>query len=177
MIVYGAYMPQKVKQLENKKEGFIVKGRAKDLPATFRKHRVLLAPLRFGAGLKGKLVEAMQNGTPAVSTTMGAEGICGTLAFPGAVADQPEVFARAAVSLYLKQQDWKKAQDQGRTILHTRFDKEKFERDFLHRLDHLRTQLKQHRQTHFIGQLLNHHRQQSTKYMSRWIEAKHKQNS
>jgi hypothetical protein len=61
--VYGAYPSQKVLQLNNVKEGFIVKGRAPNANDVVGKARVVLAPLRFSAGIKGKLLEAMLCGT------------------------------------------------------------------------------------------------------------------
>jgi len=75
--VYGAYTPPKAKQLHNAAEGFLVKGWAEDSKEVMSSARVCLAPLRFGAGLKGKLVEAMCCGAPSVTTTVGAEGIQG----------------------------------------------------------------------------------------------------
>jgi O-antigen biosynthesis protein len=75
MHVYGAYPTQKVHQLHKPSDGFFIKGRAEDAREVISKARVMLAPLRFGAGLKGKLVEAMLFGTPAVTTPIGAEGL------------------------------------------------------------------------------------------------------
>ena len=75
--VYGSYSSQKVEALHNQKEGFYIKGRAADAYEVVSKAKVCLAPLRFGAGMKGKLVEAMQCGTPSVTTSIGAEGMHG----------------------------------------------------------------------------------------------------
>ena len=75
MNVYGAYPSQKVTDLHNEKEGFLIKGRAVSAKEVIENARVLLAPIRFGAGLKGKLLEAMNYGTPSVTTSIGSEGI------------------------------------------------------------------------------------------------------
>jgi len=56
--VYGAYPPKKATQLHNEKQGFLVKGWADDALAVVADARVMLAPIRFGAGLKGKLIDA-----------------------------------------------------------------------------------------------------------------------
>ena len=56
--------------------GFHIKGQAKTLDI-MRKYRLCLAPLRFGAGLKGKIVDSWQNGLPVVTTVIGAEGMTG----------------------------------------------------------------------------------------------------
>jgi len=49
--IYGAYPSQKVFELHNEKEGFIIKGRAQDANQVIGNARLLLAPIRFGAGL------------------------------------------------------------------------------------------------------------------------------
>lgn len=174
--IYGAYTPQKVQQLHAKKEGFLVKGRTESLGSTLRSHRILLSPLRFGAGLKGKILDAMQNGTPVVTTSIGAEGINGDLPFNGKIEDVPDGIAKASVELYRDEGLWQKAQLKGHKILKDRFDKSQFDTLFINKLRILMENLESHRRSHFISAILNHHRQQSTKYMARWIETKHKLN-
>jgi glycosyltransferase involved in cell wall biosynthesis len=66
--IYGAY-PSQVLQLNNVK--VLIRGRAADANEVVQQARVVLAPLRFGAGIKGKLVEAMLCGTPSVTTSIG----------------------------------------------------------------------------------------------------------
>jgi glycosyltransferase involved in cell wall biosynthesis len=62
-------------------------------------HRVSIAPLRFGAGLKGKIVEAMAAGLPVVTTPVGAEGMELVHGSTALIAESPEAFARAVVRL------------------------------------------------------------------------------
>ena len=66
--IYGAYLNQQIEQLQNKKEGFIIKGFAENANQVVGNARVVLAPLNFGAGIKGKLTEAMICGTPSITT-------------------------------------------------------------------------------------------------------------
>ena len=73
--IFGAYPSEKVFQLHNEKEGFIVKGRAESVEKIFNEYRVLLAPIPFGAGLKGKLWESMNFGIPNITTSVGAEAM------------------------------------------------------------------------------------------------------
>ena len=54
-------------------------GRAENLDSLLSSYRLLLAPLQFGAGLKGKVLDAMRNGTPCGLSTFAAEGLFGTL--------------------------------------------------------------------------------------------------
>jgi len=172
--IYGAYPSQKVLQLHQPKEGFHIMGRADDAQEVVKNARVVLAPLRFGAGIKGKLVEAMQCGTPSVTTNIGAESMCGDLPWNGFVSDEPQVFADKAVELYQDKTLWLKAQENGFRIIEKRYLKSLFEDDLIQHILKVQTHLKQHRLHNFIGTMLQHHTLTSTKYMSRWIEEKNK---
>ena len=172
--VYGAYPSQKVLQLHKPAEGFHIMGRADNAQDVVQNARVVLAPLRFGAGIKGKLVEAMQCGTPSVTTTIGAESMCGDLSWNGFVTDDASVFADRAVELYQDEILWLKAQENGFEIIEKRYLKSLFENDFVEHILKVQTYLKQHRLQNFMGTMLHHHSLTSTKYMSRWIEEKNK---
>ncbi|MCF8277101.1 MAG: glycosyltransferase family 4 protein [Flavobacteriales bacterium] len=174
MHVYGAYTSEKAKQLHSQKDGFLILGRAENAKEVISKAKVLLAPLRFGAGLKGKLVEAMQCGTPSVTTSIGAEAMHGYLPWSGAVADSPKEFAQAAIELYTDKSAWETAQINGVSIINQIYPKEKLGLEFIHRLENLQSNLESHRQQNFIGSMLMHHSMRSTEFMSRWIEAKNK---
>lgn len=172
--IYGAYPSQKVMQLHQPKDGFHIMGRADDAQEVVRNARVVLAPLRFGAGIKGKLVEAMQCGTPSVTTTIGAESMCGDLPWNGFINDDALIFADKAVELYQDATLWLKAQEYGFKIIEKRYLKSLFEDDFVQHILEIQTHLKQHRLHNFMGTMLKHHTLTSTKYMSRWIEEKNK---
>ncbi len=170
--VYGAYASEKALQLNNKKEGFIIKGWISEKKEAFIHSRLCLAPLRFGAGLKGKLIDAMQFGTPSVSSSISAEGIQSNLAWNGYITDNTEDFAQLAVRLYSHEQDWKTAQSNGFKLLHKNFNKQMSEDAFQLRISQLLNELEQNREKNFIGSMLAHHTLQSTKYLSKWIEVK-----
>lgn len=172
--IYGAYPSQKVLQLHQPKDGFHILGRANDAQEVVKNARVVLAPLRFGAGIKGKLVEAMQCGTPSVTTTIGSESMCGDLPWNGFITDEQQVFADKAVALYQDKTIWLKAQENGFEIMEKRYLKSLFENDFVEHILEVQTHLKQHRLDNFMGTLLQHHTLTSTKYMSRWIEEKNR---
>ena len=78
LYIYGAYATQKALQLHNEREGFLIKGRVENVEKVFSESKVLLAPIPFGAGIKGKLLESMQYGLPNVTSTIGAEGMNGS---------------------------------------------------------------------------------------------------
>jgi len=172
--IYGAYPSQKVWNLHNEKEGFIVKGRAENAESVMTKAKVCLAPIRFGAGLKGKLIQAMQCGTPSVTTKAGAEGIAGNYNWNGFIAENPGDFAQKAVQLYSDEKLWKTSVENGFTIINSRFSKEIFQHKFSERLLDLFENLSSYRNKNFIGKLLKHHQHRSTYFMSKFIEEKEK---
>jgi len=175
--IYGAYPPPKATQLHNPKQGFLVKGWAEDAQQVMSNARVCLAPLRFGAGIKGKLTEAMQCGTPSVTTTIGAEAMHGELPWNGVIADDPEAFAEAAVELYQNQTLWQQSQQHGINIINQFYDKAQLGSQLIARLDQLENELETHRLNNFTGAMLRHHSMKSTQYMAQWIEAKNTLNS
>lgn len=172
--IYGAYPSQKVQQLHNEGQGFWVKGRAQLAKDVVGKARILLAPLRFGAGLKGKLIEAMQCGTPSVTTSIGAEAMHGNLPWPGAIEDDPGKFAKAAVELYREERKWLEVQQAGIQIINSLYDNETLCKRLVQKITELTLNLEDHRKENFIGQILHHHTAASTKFMGKWIEAKNK---
>lgn len=172
--IYGAYMTEKVKALHNEKQGFLVKGRAENSGNVIREARVMLAPLRFGAGIKGKLLEAMLNGTPSVTSSVGAEGMRDGATWNGYVADSPAELASAAVKLYSSPSSWKNAQEHGLTLVREFYNKAQHSGTFIERLHHILHDMLSHRASNFTGAMLLHHYMSSTKYMSRWIELKNK---
>ncbi|BAO76847.1 glycosyltransferase [Winogradskyella sp. PG-2] len=174
MHIYGAYESQKISQLNNTKEGFLIKGFAEDVNGVMQNAKVCLVPLRFGAGLKGKLVDAMQNGTPCIMSNIAAEGMFGALQPNGFVEDIPENFANKAVELYMNSKIWKQKKDLGFKVLKKHFIKTDFEDDFSNMIKELANNLIEHRQNNFIGSLLQHQTLQSVKYMSKWIEEKNR---
>ena len=172
--IYGAYPSKKVFDLNNLKEGFLIKGRADSLERVMKKTKVCLAPLRFGAGIKGKLIDAMQFGVPSVTTDIGAEAMHGEFPWNGIIANQPHKFAEAAVELYTNEIKWQQAGENGAQILNNFFLKSNHSDLLIDKLLFLKNQLKSHRLSNFIGEMLMHHTVMGTKYMSLWIEAKNK---
>lgn len=173
--IYGAYPPPKATQLHNTKQGFLVKGWAENAQQVMASARLCLAPLRFGAGIKGKLTEAMQCGTPSITTTIGAEAMHGDLPWNGHITDAPEMFADAAVALYQNEAQWLRCQQQGFEILEQLYNKTQLGQALLERIEYLANNLNSHRLDNFTGAMLRHHTMKSTQYMAQWIEAKNKQ--
>ncbi len=172
--VYGAYPTQQVLEWNDPMHGFLVKGRAEEAEAVIGQARVMLAPLRFGAGLKGKLVDAMRCGTPSVTSTIGAEGMLLGKDWPGRVEDEEDAFVHAAVDLYSEEARWNDVQMHCTDLINGAFNGKGHVLLFWNRMDHLMAELEQHRRANFMGGMLWHHSTRSTEYMSKWIEAKNK---
>ena len=174
LLVYGAYPSQKVLELHKPKQNFHIMGRAENALDVVKKAKIVLAPIRFGAGIKGKLIEAMQCGTPSVTSSIGAEAMHGNLDWNGFIKDAPSEFVEAAILLNKDENLWKQNQENGFEILEKRYKKTNFEKEFVIEINSLLNNLKQHRNKNFIGSILQHHLLSSTKYMSKWIEEKNK---
>ncbi|MDE0536140.1 glycosyltransferase [Tenacibaculum sp. L6] len=172
--IYGAYVTQQIQQLHKPKEGFIIEGFAENAIEVVKNARVVLAPIRFGAGIKGKLTEAMECGTPSVTTSIGAEGMHADLPWNGFIEDDYEKFANKAIELYTYDILWKKSQQKGVEIINSLYDKDVLEISFMKSVKKIQENLSVHRTQNFLGSLLQHQTLQATKFMSKWIEEKNK---
>lgn len=171
--IYGSYLPEKAKHLHSEKDRFLIKGRAKNVNDVMRCARICLAPLRFGAGLKGKLLDAIKNGTPSITTSIGSEGMDLNSYWSGEICDDLNTFAEKAIELYQSQNKWETASHACSDIL-KQFDVQNFENDFVHRVNQIASNIEDHRTNNFVGSMLQHHTTTSSKYLSKWIEEKNK---
>jgi len=174
--IYGAYTPPKATALHNPAQGFHIMDWAEDALEVMSAARVCLAPLRFGAGIKGKLLDAMLCGTPSVTTPIGAEAMHGDAPWPGAVALDANTFAEQAVQLYEDPARWQQAQIQASALLQQRYQRSVHGPRLINRIDECRQHLAQLRNDNFTGAMLRHHTLKSTQYMAQWIEAKNQLN-
>jgi glycosyltransferase involved in cell wall biosynthesis len=94
----GAEPTRAVRALANRR--VVVRGYVPNLEPLFDDVRVVVAPLRYGAGVKGKIVQALAHGIPTVTTSVGAEGIGLIDGCDAAIADDAAAFADAVVALY-----------------------------------------------------------------------------
>jgi glycosyltransferase involved in cell wall biosynthesis len=164
-------------KLDDPSSGFRVKGWADDVREVLARYRVNLAPLRFGAGIKGKVADGWVVGTPCVGTSIAAEGMTYNGSFGGVVEDNWDSFAHAAVSLYDDHQKWQAAQTRGVDILRSRFAADACEDTLSERLTLALGSLSQRRGANFVGTMLWYHAHRSTEYFARWIECKERRGS
>jgi GT2 family glycosyltransferase/glycosyltransferase involved in cell wall biosynthesis len=102
--VVGSRPPDKVTALQS--EDVVVTGFVKDLATVLDRMKVTVAPLRYGAGIKGKIGTSMSHGVPCVATTLGAEGMGLVHERHVLIADTPEAIANAVVRLYTDASLW-----------------------------------------------------------------------
>ena len=162
--LYGAYPPQMISELHGK-NGLCVEGPVTLHRDALRKHRVLLAPLRFGAGIKGKVLEAYACGMAVAGTAVALEGL-------GEFGVPEEKFVEKAISLHEQEEAWTQAVRAGRAAL-VDFQPESVRE----KLEAFLTAAAEQRpawRAQLVGRMLRHFQHNSTKYFSQWIEAKNR---
>lgn len=101
-------------------------GAAASVETVMQRHRVLVAPLQFGAGVKGKILDAWRAGRPAVTTSVGLEGIpipAEVTCLSGmAACDSDSEFIRAATELYCNHAAWQAARRAGANVVAQHFN-------------------------------------------------------
>ena len=110
-LIIGPGAPEKVQQLAS--NSVVVTGHIPDLDEAMSHCRISVAPLRYGAGIKGKLVRSLAVGLPAVASTIAVEGMGLTHEKHLLVADKPVDFARAILRLYNDEDLWRNIQHAG----------------------------------------------------------------
>jgi len=171
--IYGAYPSDKVWQLNQPKQGFRIMGRAEHAIDTLKKYRILLAPIPFGAGLKGKFIDALFAGIPSISSKVGAEAMFKDQEWPGYIADETEEIVDKAVSLYQDQQIWEATSKRSKQILRSLIDPN-WGKELTDALEKIQQNLESHRRKNIIGQILWSNQFLSSKYLSQWIEEKNR---
>jgi hypothetical protein len=167
--IFGAYPVAHSGVSSKKVNGLRVVGETDDLKGMMHQHRVLLAPLRFGAGLKGKIMDAWHFGMPVVTTAIGAEGLFPSQAdWGGAIADDDAALVDAAVALYGDGERWKCCVDRGRAILKEHFSVEPHSDHLLETISSI------DREQDVWAAMLWREQVRGTEYMSRWIELKNR---
>ena len=110
--------------LQLNSEDIRVTGYVKDVTFYFETCRVFVSPLRYGAGMKGKIGQSMGYGLPVVTTTIGAEGIGLLNAESALIADKPEEFADAITRLYTDEELWNKISSKSIEHIEQNYSKE-----------------------------------------------------
>jgi hypothetical protein len=174
--VCGAYLPEAVQALNNPDTGFYIRGWIPDARHTLKQARIQLAPLRFGAGLKSKLIDSMASGCPFVTTPVGAEGMLDFDGWEGCIAPTDKALISRALALYTDRKAWTGAQQRGASLINAKYNSQSLGSELLGRVEAVQGQLAAFRSKNLIGAMMMNNRMASTRYMGKWIEAKNRKN-
>jgi len=134
-IVIGKDPPDILRKYE--KDGVQLLGHVPTIDDIFHKVTLSIAPLRFGAGVKGKITMSMQYGVPVVTTSIGAEGIPGEHGKDFFVADDPKAFAEAMQTLFRDPLLWKEMSQRSQQIIMKNFSEYAARRELMRMMQHL----------------------------------------
>jgi len=174
--LFGSYPTEEVMNWNNPKAHIVSHGHAKNLDEVFLKSRVNLAPLRFGAGIKGKILEGLRYGVPCVTTKVGVEGLLpqagASYEFPGLEANTSEAFARACIELYQDEAVWSQKRLDALRLLQDIYAEDEILPKLNEQVFHLLESKKKGQLPGFNSRILRHELMNSHKYFAKWIEQK-----
>lgn len=127
--VVGNYAPPEIQELDGK-DGIIIEGFVKDLDPLLASVRLAVAPLRYGAGIKGKIGTTMGSGVPNVCTSIATEGMGIENEKQALVADSPESFAAAVLRLHSDAALWQKLSLAGLAMVKAQYSEDAGTRQF-----------------------------------------------
>lgn len=104
LTIVGSNAPQSVRELAA--ADIDIAGWVQDVDPLLAEARVMAAPLRFGAGVKGKVTQALAAGLPVVTTPLGAEGLDAVDGEEILIADSPAEIAERIVELHRSDELW-----------------------------------------------------------------------
>ena len=122
MLVVGANPCQRIQDAAGK--GVRLLGRVEDLQEVYASARVVICPMRFGAGVPLKLAEAMAHGVPAVASPVAARGFGLEDGSVVAIAEDSQAFVRQVLSLYNQPREWEERQQAGLQFAQKHFSPE-----------------------------------------------------
>ncbi|SFA83221.1 Glycosyltransferase, GT2 family [Amycolatopsis marina] len=117
--IVGSNPPQEMLDLAG--DGVVVHGWVDDLDAAYLSARVVVAPLRFGAGVKGKVGESLGHGVPVVGTDLAAEGMHLVPGRDILIGDTSEEIAEAILTLLDDDALWQRMSEDGKVAVLRRF--------------------------------------------------------
>ena len=131
--VIGSDAPKSIRQLAA--DDFVIAGYVSDVEPLFNEARIAIAPLRYGAGVKGKVNLAMQFGVPVVATSCSVEGMNLTAGSDVLIGDDAAMFADAIVQLYDDERLWSQLRAGGLENIRRWFSRDHAHRVLKHVLD------------------------------------------
>ena len=194
--IHGAFCPSSILSQDDASRGVHIHGYTESLDEVFsfapQSKKILLAPLRFGAGIKGKIVDAWRYGMPVVTTPVGSEGMTmasglskesrgyeGQKLFGGLIASNLHEFCEMAISVAGDPELYQEKQIEATQVLTELYGHDSSSPEgtrrwnlVLRRLENKMENIDSFRESDFVRSLLWHQTARSTEYFSRWIELK-----
>lgn len=171
MHVYGAYADAAMLQLHQPKKGFYLKGTCDHVEETLSHYKIMMAPVPFGAGQKGKILDALQFQIPVVTNSIGMEGMGKPKDWNGLIAENIEKVIELTKLLYFSEEAWKESMVNYPKLL-SYFAKDQWVISFWKKLQPILDNVSMHRKKHYRMGMMNHQNMQASRYLSKWIEEK-----
>lgn len=127
--IVGSSVPEDIRAYHS--EDVVVTGYVPNVDPYFYDCRVFVAPLRYGAGMKGKVGQALSYGVPVITTSIGAEGMGLRHGVEAMIADDPAEFAQAVIEVYHGRDLWQSLSDNGYQYIRKNFSPEVVEQKIL----------------------------------------------
>jgi glycosyltransferase involved in cell wall biosynthesis len=174
--VHGSYPAGRDMELHDPRSGFHMKGPwAGDVRTLLSRYRVLLSPLRFGAGIKGKILDAWASGTPVITSDIGAEGMVEG-DFPGVVLESGTAavnWAGHAVEIHDSEERFRLLAHHARLALASEFDSEVNACGLMDELESLLGERScSGERRHWLSELLHSEDRHASRALSKYIELK-----
>lgn len=109
LAIVGSHPPEEIRQLRN--SSIEVTGYVSSTTPYLHRSYISVAPLRYGAGMKGKIGEAMAHGVPVVTTLIGAQGMNLKNGEDAMIADSPAGFSESIIELVQNDDLYKRIQN------------------------------------------------------------------
>ncbi|NES03667.1 MAG: tetratricopeptide repeat protein [Okeania sp. SIO2F4] len=119
IFIIGSKAPEEILNLSS--DDVIITGHVPDISEYFHNCKLSVAPLRYGAGIKGKILTSFSYGLPVVATPIAAEGMGITDGYDVLIGDNPENFAQQVTNLYLDNKLWSKVSQNSLDTISSRY--------------------------------------------------------
>lgn len=117
--VYGSHMPESFKQYAS--DDVILQGFVESLDRVFENARLMVVPLLSGAGIKGKVLEAMSAGVPQILTPIAAEATGLTHGVSAMIVEEPQAWVDAIEELYQLEERWQQISDNSLSLARSNY--------------------------------------------------------
>lgn len=124
LYIYGSHAQQSLTGMSDV-EGLVIKGWVEEIAEAYNQHRVFVAPLQSGAGVKGKVIGALAYGVPCVLSPLAAEGIALTDGKEALLASTPAQWVERIAALYADEPHWQSLSQAAQELVRSQYSTER----------------------------------------------------